>query len=295
MRQTVVLKKQAMMIDKQDKVIRTQSGWCAKRRAPCIDEKPGAFRIYPKMMKDLHNLRPSGLQPETRVKRPCPEPDYDRNEDACAASSSDMRLNPQAASSADQQQLQQIQDDVDQLKELTSTFEAEVKNTFREVANNQEECDQEFKKIRVQIKNLHRDVCRMRGKAQRTIAPRNVRISMEACCGCGGPISDEEDGTPGGIACAGCRHRLCGIWCVVENAGQGPRCRHCTRMAIAISGTPDGGAQHQEVIPSRPSSSRNTEAEQIEKRYSMPPSNLLCELRVQSILATYAKNTQDFS
>ena len=78
-------------------------------------------------------------------------------------------------------------------------------------------------------------------------------------------MSDQEDGMPGGIACAGCRHRLCGIWCVVENAGQGPRCRHCTRMAIATSGTPDGGAQHRKVTPSRPGSSRNTEAEQIEK------------------------------
>ena len=95
--------------------------------------------------------------------------------------------------------------------------------------------------------------------------PRNERMSMEACCGCGGPISDQEDGMPGGIACAGCRHRLCGIWCVVENAGQGPRCRHCTRMAIAISGTPDGEAQHRKVTPSRLSSSWNTEAEQIEK------------------------------
>jgi hypothetical protein len=36
-------------------------------------------------------------------------------------------------------------------------------------------------------------------------------------------------------------------------------------MAIAISGTPDGGAQHRRVTPSRPGSSRNTEAEQIEK------------------------------
>ena len=131
MRQTVVLKKQALMIDKQDKVIRTRSGWCAKRRTPCIDEQLGAIQISPKMMKDLHHLRPSGLEPETRAEQPCPEPDYDRNEDACAASSSDTRLIPQAASSADQQQLQHMQDDVDQLKELSSTFEAEVENTFR--------------------------------------------------------------------------------------------------------------------------------------------------------------------
>ncbi len=243
MRHAVALKKQAAIIDKQDKIIRRQSGWCTKRQTIRIDEKPGAFRMSPKMIKDLHNLRPSGLQPATREERTCPEPDYDRNEDACAASSSDTKLIPQAASSADQQQLQHMQDDVDQLKELTSTFEAEVKNTFREVANNQEESDQDFKKIRVQIKNLHRDVCRIRGNARQIIAPRNVRTSMEACCGCGGPISDAEDGTPGGIPCAGCRHRLCGVWCVVENAGQGPRCRHCTRMAPKVPSTPDGGAR----------------------------------------------------
>ncbi len=196
--------------------------------------------MSPKMIKDVHNLRPSGLRPATREERTCPEPDYDRNEDACAASSSDTRRLPQAASVADQQLLQHMQDDVDQLKELTSTFEADVKNTFREVANNQEEHDQDFKKIRVQIKNLHRDVCRIRGNAP--TAPRNVQVSMDICCGCAGPIPQEEDGTPGGIPCAGCRHRLCGIWCIVENAGQGPRCKHCTRMAPKVSGTPDGGA-----------------------------------------------------
>ena len=197
MRQTVVLKKQALMIDNQAKVIKTRSVWCAKRRTPCIDEQPGATDISPKMMKDLHRLRPSGLEPEAPAERPCPEPDHDQNEDAGAAPNLDTRLNAQAASSADQQQLRQIQDEIDQLKEMTSTFEAEAKNTFREVARNQEECEQDFKKIRVQIKNLHRDVCRMRGNAQRTIAPRNVRMSMEACCGCGGPISEEEDGSDG--------------------------------------------------------------------------------------------------
>ncbi len=125
--------------------MRTRSAWCAKRRTPCQNEQPGATDISAKMMKDLHHL-------ETQAERPCPEPDYDQNEDAGAASTLDTGLNARAASSADQQQSQERQDDIDQMKETMSTFEAEVKNTFRDVANNQEECEQDFKKIRVQIK-----------------------------------------------------------------------------------------------------------------------------------------------
>ncbi len=92
-------------------------------------------------------------------------------------------------------------------------------------------------------------MCRIRGNAP--TAPRNVQVSMDICCGCAGPIPQEEDGTPGGIPCAGCCHRLCGIWCIVENAGQGPRCRHCTRMAPKVSGTPDGGARSAADNPCR--------------------------------------------
>ncbi len=96
MRQTVVLKKQALMIDKQAKVIETRSGWCAKRRTPCIDEQPGAIDISAKMMKDLHRL-------ETQAERPCPEPDHDQNEDAGAASTLDMGPDARGKSSTDQQ------------------------------------------------------------------------------------------------------------------------------------------------------------------------------------------------
>ena len=189
MRHAVTLKKQAMIIAQQDKIIKRQCSWCTRRQTIRINEKPGAFRMSPKMIKDLHNLRPSGLQIATREERTCQETDHDRNKDACAASARDTASLVRAAIMADQQSIQYMQDDVDQLKELTSTFEADVKNTFREVANNQEEHDQDFKKIRAQIKNLHRDVCRIRGNAP--IHSRNTQVSMDLCCGCHGPIPQE--------------------------------------------------------------------------------------------------------
>ena len=144
MRHTVALKKQAMIIAQQDKIIRRQCSWCTRRQTIRINEKPGAFRMSPKMIKDLHNLRPSGLRLATREERTCQETGHDRNKDACAASSSDTTSLIRAAIVADQQSIQYMQDDVDQLKELTSTFEADVKNTFREIANSQEDHDQDF-------------------------------------------------------------------------------------------------------------------------------------------------------
>ena len=91
--------------------------------------------------------------------------------------------------------------------------------------------------------------------------PRNEQMSMEACCSCGGPIFDDEDGTPGGIPCSGtCRHRMCCRWCIVDTDSRGPRCRHCLGPS-----TPDGGAQQQGVVPSQPCLFQEEEMDQIEK------------------------------
>ncbi len=87
--------------------------------------------------------------------RTCQETDHDRNKDACAASARDTASLVRAAITADQQSIQYMQDDVDQLKEMTSTFETDVKNSFREIMNSHEDYDQDLKKIHAQINHLH--------------------------------------------------------------------------------------------------------------------------------------------
>ncbi len=208
-KQAMMIERQAVMIDKQAKMIEKQAGiigrlgplpwtigemtaplqkrpaWCAKRRqTPRQEVQLGATDVAAETTTSLHQL-------ETREERPCPESGYDQNEDAGAASTLDMGPDARAESSTDQQQPQDRQDEIDEMKDTMSTFEADVKNTFAEIANNQEECDQDFKKIRARLKNLNRDMCRMRMNARRIEVmtggrfkvpevPRNEQMSMEA-------------------------------------------------------------------------------------------------------------------
>ena len=142
--------------------LQKRSAWCAKRRTPCQGVQLGATDVAAAMTMTLHHL-------ETQAERPCPESDYDQNEDAGAASILDMGPDARGESSTDQQRPQDGQDDrddvfhamdhhekeIDEMKDMMSTFTADVKNTFTEIAHNQEECEQDFKKIRAQLKNLN--------------------------------------------------------------------------------------------------------------------------------------------
>ena len=160
---------------------------------------------------------------------------------------------------------------IDELKDMMLTFTADVKDTFTEIAYDQKECENDFKRIRAELKGLKGDMSRMKANARKIKGamkePKEKedletdKMSMEACCTCGGPILDTDDGTPGGTACTGtCRHRMCCNWCIVANDRCGPRCRHCLNASA-----PDGAAPEETVVLSQPRLFDEEELNQMEK------------------------------